>query len=360
MRIFVGKLWSIQELDMIEIDGSHGEGGGQLLRMAVALAAITGQALRVGNVRAKRSNPGLAPQHLAAVKAVAALCGAEAEGLQVRSPEVVFHPHRLRGGEFQFDVGTAGSVTLVLQAVLPVALVCAERVVMRITGGTDVRDSPPLDYFRCVFLPLLLLMGGRVSLEVARRGYFPRGGGEIRVEVQAGATLRPLVMETRGALREIGGIAHTANLPAHITARMARAAQQALPPVPAPQIEQQLLAWPQAIGQGGAIVLWALSEGGVLGAAATAQRAVPAERLGDEAGRALRAEIESGATLDVHAADQLLVYAALANGLSRFTARTLSSHARTTMWLIEHFLPIEFDAAQAGPLWRVDCRPRLK
>ena len=344
---------------MIEIDGSHGEGGGQLLRTAVALAAITGQALRVRNVRARRSNPGLAPQHLAAVKAVAALCNAEAEGLQVKSQEIVFHPDLLRGGEFQFDVGTAGSITLVLQAVLPVALMCAERLVMRITGGTDVRASPPLDYFRCVFLPLLTLMVGRVSLHVVKRGYYPRGGGEVRVEVEPGAGLRPLVLEARGALSEVGGIAHTSNLPAHITARMAWAAQQALQPVPAPHIEQQLLAWPQAVGQGGAIALWAHCGNGVLGAAATAQRGVPAERLGEEAGHALRAEIESGATLDIHAADQMLVYAALANGLSHFNVRTLSSHASTTMWLIEHFLPVKFGATQARQLWRVDCRPRL-
>lgn len=345
---------------MIEIDGSYGEGGGQLLRTAVALAAITGQALRVCNVRARRSNPGLAPQHLAAVKAVAALCGAQAEGLQVKSQEIVFHPDRLRGGEFQFDVGTAGSVTLVLQAVLPVALMCQERLVMRITGGTDVRDSPPLDYFRHVFLPLLSLMGPLVSLHEVKRGYYPRGGGEVRVEVAHGEGLGPLLLETRGRLNEVRGIAHTANLPAHVTARMARAAQQALPQLPVPHIEQQLLAWPQAVGQGGAIVLWAHFAAGVLGAATTAQRGVPAERLGEEAGHALRAEIESGATLDVHAADQMLVYIALANGRSHFTARTLSSHASTTMWLIEQFLPVEFGVVQSGQLWRVDCRARLK
>lgn len=345
---------------MIEIDGSYGEGGGQLLRTAVALAAITGQALHIQNVRARRSHPGLAPQHLAAVKSVAALCGAEVEGLQLNSQEMVFHPARLRGGEFQFDVGTAGSITLVLQAVLPVALMGPERLVMEIRGGTEVRAAPPLDYFRHVFLPLLSLMGGRVSLHVVRRGYFPRGGGEVRVEVEPGVRLRPLVLETRGALSEVRGIAHVSNLPAHITARMVRAAQEALPPVPAPHIEQQLLAWPQAIGQGGAIVLWAHCGNGVLGSAATAQRGVPAERLGEEAGGALRAEIESGATLDVHAADQMLVYAALANGPSHFTSRTLSSHASTTMWLIEHFLPVEFGAARTGPLWHVDCRPRLK
>jgi RNA 3'-terminal phosphate cyclase (ATP)/RNA 3'-terminal phosphate cyclase (GTP) len=347
-------------LKLIEIDGSYGEGGGQLLRTAVALAAITGQALHIQNVRARRSHPGLAPQHLAAVKSVAALCGAEVEGLQLKSQEMVFHPARLRGGEFQFDVGTAGSITLVLQAVLPVALMGPERLVMEIRGGTEVRAAPPLDYFRHVFLPLLSLMGGRVSLHVVRRGYFPRGGGEVRVEVEPGARLRPLVLETQGALSEVRGIAHVSNLPAHITARMVRAAQEALPPVPAPHIEQQLLAWPQAIGQGGAIVLWAHCGNGVLGSAATAQRGVPAERLGEEAGGALRAEIESGATLDVHAADQMLVYAALANGPSHFTSRTLSSHASTTMWLIEHFLPVEFGAVRTGPLWHVDCRPRLK
>lgn len=347
---------------MIEIDGSYGEGGGQLLRTAVALAAITGQALRVRNVRARRSNPGLAPQHLAAVKAVAALCDAAVEGLQVKSQEIVFHPGRLRGGQFQFDVGTAGSITLVLQAVLPVALMCKERLVMEITGGTDVRAAPPLDYFRWVFLPLLSLMGGRVSLHLVKRGYYPRGGGEVKVEVESGTRLRPLVLEPRGTLSELSevrGIAHVTNLPAHITARMARAAQEALPPVPVPHIEQQQFAWPQAIGQGGAIVLWAHCGHDVLGAATTAQRGVPAERLGEEAGRALRAEIESGATLDMHAADQLLVYAALANGPSHFTVRTLSSHASTAMWLIERFLPVEFGVAQVGQLLRVDCRPRL-
>jgi len=345
---------------MIDIDGAHGEGGGQLLRTAVALAAITGQELRVHSVRARRTNPGLAPQHLAAVKAVAALCDARVEGLQLRSQEIVFHPERLRGGVFRFDVGTAGSTTLVLQAVLPVALRCPERLVLEITGGTEVSGAPPLDYFRCVFLPLLSLMGGHVSLDVVRRGYYPRGGGEVRVEVAPGTRLRPLVLEARGAPSEVRGIAQIANLPAHITARMARAAQEALPPVPAPQIEQQLLSWPQAIGQGGAIVLWAYCGDGVLGAAATAQRGVPAERLGEEAGGALRAEIESGATLDTHAADQMLVYAALANGASHFTARTLSSHARTTMWLIEHFLPVEFGVTPVGQLWRVDCRGCLK
>ena len=132
---------------MHEVDGAYGEGGGQLLRTSVALAGITGRSVHLRNIRARRVNPGLAPQHLAAVKAVASLCGAEVDGLELHSREIWFRPGPLRGGQFDFPVGTAGSITLVLQAVLPVAVMCPERTSMRITGGTDVRAAPPLDYF---------------------------------------------------------------------------------------------------------------------------------------------------------------------------------------------------------------------
>ena len=140
---------------MLEIDGSYGEGGGQLLRTSVALSAITGQSVHLRHIRARRTNPGLAPQHLAAVKAVASLCGAEAKGLEVKSQEIVFRPGPLRGGEFHFSVGTAGSISLVLQAALPVAVSSGERIQMTVSGGTDVRAAPPMDYLRHVLLPLL-------------------------------------------------------------------------------------------------------------------------------------------------------------------------------------------------------------
>lgn len=341
---------------MREIDGAYGEGGGQLLRTAVALAAITGEPMRIFNIRARRTNPGLAPQHVAAVRSVAALCGASVDGLEVKSTEIDFHPGPLRGGKFRFDVGTAGSITLVLQAALPPAVVCGAAVVMRVTGGTDVRASPPLDYFCHVFLHHLQRMGAQVSLTLARRGYYPRGGGEIEVKIAPGGPLRALHLDTPGAIEMVEGIAHSANLPAHTTARMARSATEALPSLPVPQITEQLLAWPQAIGRGGAIALWARFTDTVLGAAAAAERGLPAERLGGDAGAALRAEIGSGATLDLHAADQLLVYAALARGTSSFLARSLSSHATTTMWLLEQFLPIRFVLERTPAAVRVECR----
>ena len=165
---------------MLEIDGSHGEGGGQIVRMAVALSALRSTAVRVVNVRAKRAKPGLAAQHATAIRAVAGLCAARVQGAEVGSGEFTFEPGPLRSGRFSFDVGTAGAVTLVLQACLPAAFRAGDTE-LEIRGGTDVPWSPPLDYFGHVFLGLLRKMGGRAEVEVARRGYYPRGGGLVRV-----------------------------------------------------------------------------------------------------------------------------------------------------------------------------------
>jgi RNA 3'-phosphate cyclase len=339
---------------MREIDGSYGEGGGQLLRTSVALAAITGQPVRLYNIRAKRSNPGLAPQHLAAVKAVAALCSAEVKGLAVRSREIFFRPGPPRGGRFDFSVGTAGSITLVLQAVLPVAAACAEPSQITISGGTDVRAAPPLDYFRHVLLPLLSHVGIKAKIEVQCRGYYPRAGGQITVDVEPSHPLQSLVMVEPESLARIYGFAHVANLPAHIVDRMTASASAELFAFPAPAIDRTVLSGERAVGSGGAIVLVAEEGSTRLGASAVAQRGVPAERLGSEAGQLLREEISSGATLDRHAADQVLIYLALAPGTSSFLARTLSLHATSTMWLLEQFLPVHFRTSQAGRLVRVD------
>lgn len=339
-----------------EIDGSYGEGGGQLLRTACALAALRGEAVRIVNIRANRSPPGLAPQHLTAVRAVAALCAAQVEGLAVRAREILFRPGRLQGGRYRFDVGTAGAITLVLQAVLPAALACGEPVHLTITGGTDVRAAPPFDYFRYVFLPLLARLGAGVGVELKRRGYYPRGGGEVEVTIEPARRLRPLRLDECGPIEEIAGIAHCANLPAHVAERMQQAALARLAPRPA-RIETQVLGREQAIGPGGAIVLWARTPHTVLAASAVAERGVRAETLGETAARELLAELESGATLDLHASDQLLIYLAQADGPSRFAARMLSSHARTTMWLLEQFLPVRFTARPEAGRVLVEVQP---
>lgn len=334
---------------MLEIDASYGEGGGQLLRTAVALAALTGTPVQLSQIRAKRDKPGLAPQHLAAVRAVAEICGAQVDGLALGAQALSFTPGPLRAGEFRFDIGTAGSITLLLQALLPVLLRASGPSEVVVHGGTDVRAAPPLDYYTHVLLRLLRLMGVQVRLQDVRRGYFPRGGGEVRLQVTP-APLQALRLDGAGALAAVHGLAHVANLPAHIAERMRAAA---LAPLAArgrsAHVETRVLGPAQAIGRGGALVLWAQTAHSTLGAARVAERGLRAEDIGATVAAELQAELDSGAAVDVHAADQLLIYCALATGDSHYSTRELSRHAQTAMWLIEHFLPRRFRTeAQAG------------
>jgi RNA 3'-phosphate cyclase len=215
---------------MIEIDGAHGEGGGQLVRTAVGVAAAKGVPVRVVNIRARRRVPGLAAQHAAAVRAVARLCDAQCEGVDLRSTVLTFQPRSLHGGEFDIDVGTAGSIALVLQAMLPAAVATGERVLVTIRGGTDVRAAPPLDYLRLVLLPLLEGMGVQAELSIRRRGYYPKGGGEVRLALQPASRLRPFVVDEAGPVDRIEAHAHVAHLPLQIAERMERAARAELPP----------------------------------------------------------------------------------------------------------------------------------
>ncbi len=338
---------------MLDIDGSYGTGGGQLVRNAVALAALTGTPVRIRRIRAKRDKPGLAAQHLTAVRAVGEICGARIDGLALRSNEIAFEPGPVRGGGFAFDVGTAGSVVLVLQALLPVMIAARADFHVQVAGGTDVRAAPPLDYLREVLLPLVGCMGAGVRLVARRRGYFPRGGGAVEVSVAPGE-LRPLSADAPGRVLHVGGRAHVAHLPAHIAERMRASAIGRLGARASHATCDALtLQGEDAIGQGGAVVLWAQCRNTVLGAGRVAERGVPAEVLGEAVGSELAADLDAGAALDVHAADQMPVYLALAGGPSSFTTRELTEHARTAMWLIEQFLPVRFAASREGMLTRV-------
>lgn len=342
---------------MLEIDGSFGEGGGQLLRTAVALAAITGTPLGITHIRAKRDKPGLAPQHFAAVRAVAEICGAHVEGLELRSQTLAFTPGAIRSGSYRFEVGTAGSITLVLQALLPVLVSARGPSQVTVTGGTDVRGAPPVDYFAQVLLRLLAKMGVHASLHVLRRGYYPRGGGEAAIEVFP-AVLKPLALESPGPLSALRGIAHVANLPAHVAERMRAAAVATLAGIGRiAQIKTQVLNPDAAYGAGGAIVLWAETAHSVLGAGRVAERGVPAEALGTSAATENLSDLACGGALDTHAADQILIYTALAGRPSRFTARELSSHARTAMWLIGQFMPMRFATKTNGACLTLTVSP---
>lgn len=338
---------------MLEIDGAWGEGGGQLIRTAVALAAITRTPIRVRNARAARRPPGLAPQHLAAVRAVAALCNAVTRDVELRATSFEFAPRDPAAGAFRFDVGTAGSITLLAQALLPVLAFAPGPCHVTLVGGTDVRAAPPLDYFRHVLLAYLATLGVAVRCQLQRRGYYPRGGGEVALDT-APARPRAHRFVAPAAHCAIDGVAHTDHLPSHVAARMVDAARTHLPR-PA-QIAVEVDA--ASAGPGGAVTLWTRDAHGALGAGRVAERGVRAEALGEAAARELASDLAAGCALDVHAADQLLIWLALADAESDFSARELTPHARTAMWLIAQFVPARFDVEPVPPRVRVHVRPR--
>jgi RNA 3'-terminal phosphate cyclase (ATP)/RNA 3'-terminal phosphate cyclase (GTP) len=343
---------------MIDIDGSHGEGGGQIIRTAVSLSSVTGTPVQIFNIRAGRQNPGLNFQHVVSIKSVAEFCGAEVEGLAKGSEGLTFRPGKLAGGKYRFDILTAGSTTLVLQACLLPCLFASEKVQLTITGGTDVKWSPPIDYFRFVFCPLLHKMGAQVSSVCMKRGHYPKGGGEVKVIISPIKNLKPLILKDRGQLKEIRGISHVSNLPNKISKRMKHTALLKLVDCGDVNISEEHFPQGQdpAFGAGAGVVLWANYENTVLGANGLGERGLPAEKVGNMAAEGLLAEMNSKATLDIHAADQFLPYMALAEGESVFLAREISEHAKTNMWLVEQFLDVEFSVAEKEDAWEVRVR----
>ncbi len=328
------------------IDGSHGEGGGQIVRTSLALSAITGRPLRLEIIRAGRRKPGLAAQHLTGVRAAAAICDARLEGDALGSQRLSFVPAGPpRAGDYRFDVaaasrgGSAGSTGLVLQTVLmPLALARGTSTVT-IGGGTHVAWSPPFDFLREVWLPALEPMGVVAELELDRWGWYPVGRGEIRVRIDglgdSEHDLRPVRLTDRGELVGITGRAAASRLPGHIPRRMAeRASEMLIAEGLRPRIESRTVA---AAGPGTGLFLTARYTGGRAGFSALGRRGKPAEEVAAEAAAALLEHHHSGAAIDRHLADQLILPAALAAGESRYSVSRVTQHLVTNAWTVERF-----------------------
>jgi RNA 3'-phosphate cyclase len=339
---------------MIEIDGSEGEGGGQMLRTALALSALTGRPFRFENIRAKRDKPGLAPQHLTGVKGVAEICHAAVDGANVGSTSLTFQPDKVEAGDYRFDVGTAGSITLVLQACM---LACARtraRTEFDVFGGTNVRMSPPSDYLEHVLFPLLRNMGYEIDVKVPARGFYPQGGGEMVVGMSMGERVLPLRLEERGHFRQISGVCFTQKLPDHIAERMASTARKTLVGhSPARFVMDRR----QGHSVGAGIFLAAEYENTVLASDALGEKGISSEKLGELAATSLIEEMGSGGTLDRHAADQILPYLSLAAGSSTFLVQELTLHFQTQVEIITRFLDVQIDTEPVGAVHRVSVKP---
>lgn len=337
-------------MSMIEVDGAHGEGGGQILRTAVSLSAVLCEPVHVKGIRAGRPNPGLAAQHVTGIEAVAGLCDAEVDGLQVGSTDITFRPGTLIGGEFAFNVGTAGSISLILQAcILPAALSKAP-VTLTLRGGTDTRWSPPIDYTRLVHLPLARRMGVAFDIEVIRRGFYPEGGGETVARAGPCAAISGIDLSQRGDYLRVSGVSHAQNLPEHVASRMKHAALKDLVGHKNVKVDTDLRS---GVSTGAVIVLAAEYERTVLGSSALGQRGVRAETLGETCASGLEETMRSGATVDEHMVDQMVPYMALAKGDSVLLAEELTGHAETNIWVVEKFIGRRFATSKRDGLVEV-------
>ncbi len=321
--------------DPVHIDGGIGEGGGQVLRVSVALSAATGRPLRITNIRANRKNPGLRPQHVAAVDAVAQLTDATVEGLSIGSSELTFTPDHLARGSAKVDVGTAGSVTLVLQAVLgALSAPGTGPAEVTVRGGTDVIMAPSWDYFANVLVPTLGRAGLDMDMECQRRGFFPKGGGRVVLRTEElERPLAPIVPE-RTKDPAIEGTIVWSGLPDHIPQRIDHAVRKELVDLDVGRIRKKHV---EADSPGVVATLWADMGDAVLGTSMVGRRGLPSERIGEELARELKADIEEGATVDVHLLDQSVVHSHLAAPGSRQLAREVSEHARTAMEVTSAF-----------------------
>ncbi len=334
---------------MIVIDGSFGEGGGQILRTSIALSAILGVPIKIANIRAKRPQPGLKRQHMTAITAAATLCNAEVEGLKLGSTTIVFKPKDIKSGTFRFDIGTAGSISLVLQTLLPIMAYAPGPTEVKISGGTDVPWSPPIDYVRSVITYHLKLVGYEVRIELIRRGHYPRGGGEVRVKVdKPPRALAAVELIKRGNVRYIKGRSHCVKLPKHVAERQAKSARELLSKELAGIPIEIELEWYEPskdphLGPGSGIVLWASAGEALLGADALGARGKRAEVVGEEAAKKLLNDLRTGMALDTHMSDNIIPYLALAEGTSSIGGAKLSMHAYTNIWLIKKILNIEVE-----------------
>ncbi|HZD12517.1 MAG TPA: RNA 3'-terminal phosphate cyclase [Candidatus Binatus sp.] len=327
------------------MDGSTGEGGGQILRTTLALSTILKKEVRIVKIRAGRSRPGLMAQHLTSVIATGALCDAHMSGATVGSVELEYKPGQIRSGRFRFDVGTAGSVALVLQALMPIAAFAPGRVELEITGGTDVKWSPPIDYLSMVTLPILQRFGCHARLDLIRRGHFPRGGGLVRFISEPSRGFRALKLLDPGAVVKTRLVSHVVGLPRHVAERTADSAKMIVQESSLPAPETRLDVTPNGpyIGSGSGIVLVAESErDALLGGDALGEKAVPAEKVGAEAANKLIEDLASNSFLDRHMADIVVPYAALASGTSEVSIARITRHVQTNVQISELLTGVRF------------------
>jgi RNA 3'-phosphate cyclase len=318
-------------LPVIEVDGSIMEGGGQLLRMATTYSAILSEPVRITKIRANRNQPGLKPQHFSTLKAVSELCSAETKGLEIGSKEIEFHPGKIGSGTFDFDIGTAGSCSLLLQCAAPVAAYANGSVKITVKGGTAVRWSPPMPIVQHVVWGALRAMGFSGCVKILRDGYYPKGGGLVEAKINPIRNFKSIVCE-KSEIKSIHGLSTCGGLPRHVAERQAESALKVLR---GENYEARIdVATPgkasTPYSPGSVICLWAEGDA-FIGDDGLGERGKMAERVGTEAAERLISQIKTEAYVDLHTADNLVLPCSLASGTSSFSVSRLTLHTLTAV-----------------------------
>jgi RNA 3'-terminal phosphate cyclase (ATP) len=349
--------YGLGEAKLFEIDGSQKSGSGTILRLAVAIAAATNEPLHISNIRQNRPQRGLKPQHLEAVLTAAKICKAEVTGATLGSKEVWFKPHEVKGGNVEAEIGTAGSIPMLLMAALPICVFAKNTVRLHVTkGGTDVSHSPTINYLLNVFLPVLKQMGIEASITVHKYGYYPKGMGEATMTVKPHSTLKPIRLNNFGKLKSVKGVSVCTFLSnRQVAERQAETARTYLSKKGYAADIQVVNDQSNPFQKGSSITLWAeTNTGAAVGADAIGELKKTSEAVGREAAKKLHAEISAKPTVDVHLADMLVPYMALAEGISNLFAREVSEHLETNVWLAEKMLNVRFNIQKVNNLFRIE------
>ena len=326
-------------MNMIRIDGSKGEGGGQILRSALALSLITGRPFRIENIRAGRAKPGLMRQHLTAALAAQKIGDASVEGAAIGSSTLEFRPGSVRGGDYTFAVGTAGSCTLVLQTVLPALLMADKPSHLVLEGGTHNPFAPPYDFLAKTFLPLLGRMGARVEATLERPGFYPAGGGRMAIRIEPAHPLKPLELLQRGAIRDKRARALVAQLPASIGESELSALRRHLT-LTDQECSVELLGG--SSGPGNVLLLEVESESLTEVFTGFGERSVSSREVAQSVADEAREYLASDVPVGRHLADQLMIPLAMA-GAGSYRTLPLSRHAATNMEIVSRFMPVRFE-----------------
>ena len=342
---------------MFEIDGSQKSGSGTILRLSVALAATVRQPLHIYNIRQNRPQPGLKPQHLEAVLTAAKLCNAEVKGATLNSRELWFTPREIGSGNFEAEIGTAGSISVLLMTVLPICVLAKDTVRLHVAkGGTDVSHSPTINYMKNVLLNTLRQMDLNASILVHKYGYYPKGMGEITMTAKPPrGSLKPIRLENFGRLKSIKGISVCTFLEERkVAERQAKAAKEYLSEKGYPADIQTVNDRSNPLQKGSSIALWAETDTQVLvGADSIGELKKTSETVGREAAEKLYTELSATPTVDAHLADLIIPYMALAKGPSVFLTRTVSDHLEANIWLAEKILGVRFTVENTNGLYRI-------